>query len=117
MFPCEMAAYIARFWPEARKYGRLSCDRQPLRLDRRALRPGSLKPEWPSLGLKQYDFCTFRIIILGLCLAAMNLQDIEAFVAVAEAGSVNRAALRLNLTQPATTRRVQNFEAAIGHAP
>jgi DNA-binding transcriptional LysR family regulator len=47
----------------------------------------------------------------------MNLQDIEAFVAVAEAGSVNRAALRLNLTQPATTRRVQNFEAAIGHAP
>jgi DNA-binding transcriptional LysR family regulator len=47
----------------------------------------------------------------------MNLQDIEAFVAVAEAGSVNRAALRLNLTQPATTRRIQNFEAAIGDAP
>src|SRR5438445_13199582 len=47
----------------------------------------------------------------------MNLQDIEAFVAVAEAGSVNRAALRLNLTQPATTRRIQNFEAAIGGAP
>jgi DNA-binding transcriptional LysR family regulator len=47
----------------------------------------------------------------------MNLQDIEAFVAVAEAGSVNRAAARLNLTQPATTRRIQNFEAAIGGAP
>jgi DNA-binding transcriptional LysR family regulator len=47
----------------------------------------------------------------------MNLQDIEAFVAVAETGSVNRAALRLNLTQPATTRRIQNFEAAIGDAP
>ena len=46
----------------------------------------------------------------------MNLQDIEAFVAVAEAGSVNRAAARLNLTQPATTRRIQNFEAAIGGA-
>jgi DNA-binding transcriptional LysR family regulator len=44
----------------------------------------------------------------------MNIRDIEAFVAVAEAGSINRAALRLNLTQPATTRRVQNFEAAIG---
>jgi DNA-binding transcriptional LysR family regulator len=44
----------------------------------------------------------------------MNLQDIEAFVAVAETGSVNRAAARLNLTQPATTRRIQNFEAAIG---
>ncbi|SEP49964.1 DNA-binding transcriptional regulator, LysR family [Rhodospirillales bacterium URHD0017] len=47
----------------------------------------------------------------------MNLQDIEAFIAVAETGSVNRAAARLNLTQPATTRRIQNFEAAIGDAP
>jgi DNA-binding transcriptional LysR family regulator len=47
----------------------------------------------------------------------MNLQDIKAFVAVAETGSVNRAAIRLNLTQPATTRRIQNFEAAIGDAP
>ena len=47
----------------------------------------------------------------------MNFQDIKAFVAVAETGSVNRAAARLNLTQPATTRRIQNFEAAIGGAP
>jgi DNA-binding transcriptional LysR family regulator len=47
----------------------------------------------------------------------MNLQDIEAFVAVAETGSVNRAAARLNLTQPATTRRIQNFEAAVGGTP
>lgn len=46
----------------------------------------------------------------------MNLQDIRAFVAVAETGSVNRAAIRLNLTQPATTRRIQNFEAAMGDA-
>ena len=44
----------------------------------------------------------------------MNLQDIQAFVAVAETGSVNRAALRLNLTQPAVTRRIQNFEAVLG---
>lgn len=44
----------------------------------------------------------------------MNLHDIKAFVAVAETGSVNRAALHLNLTQPATTRRVQNFEAVVG---
>jgi DNA-binding MarR family transcriptional regulator len=44
----------------------------------------------------------------------MNLADLKAFVAVAETGSVNRAALRLNLTQPAITRRVQNFEAALG---
>ena len=44
----------------------------------------------------------------------MTLQEIEAFVAVAETGSVTRAALRLNLTQPAATRRIQNFEAAFG---
>jgi DNA-binding transcriptional LysR family regulator len=47
----------------------------------------------------------------------MNLQDIRAFVAAAETGSVNRAAARLNLTQPATTRRIQSFEAAIGEEP
>jgi DNA-binding transcriptional LysR family regulator len=46
----------------------------------------------------------------------MNIQDIEAFVALAEAGSVSRAAVRLNLTQPATTRRIQNFEQALGSA-
>jgi len=56
-------------------------------------------------------------MLLALCFRLMNLQDIEAFVAVAETGSVNRAAARLNLTQPATTRRIQNFEAAIGGAP
>lgn len=44
----------------------------------------------------------------------MNLQDIEAFVAVAETGSVSRASVRLNLTQPATSRRIQSFEAAVG---
>jgi len=53
----------------------------------------------------------------ALCFRFMNLQDIEAFVAVAETGSVSRAAARLNLTQPATTRRIQNFEAAIGGTP
>ena len=46
----------------------------------------------------------------------MILQDIEAFVAVAETGSVNRAAIRLNLTQPATSRRIQNFQSAMGTA-
>src|SRR5258708_22905705 len=56
-------------------------------------------------------------MIPRLCYSRMNLQDVEAFVAVAETGSVNRAAARLNLTQPATTRRIQNFEAAIGGAP
>lgn len=46
-----------------------------------------------------------------------NLLEIEAFVAVAETGSVNRAAIRLNLTQPATTRRIQKFESAMGSTP
>src|SRR6266404_5786209 len=46
----------------------------------------------------------------------MNVPDIRAFVAMAETGSVNRAARRLNLTQPAVTRRLQNFEAALGAA-
>jgi DNA-binding transcriptional LysR family regulator len=46
----------------------------------------------------------------------MNLGDLKAFIAVAEAGSVNRAAAKLNLTQPAVTRRVQSLEAAIGVA-
>ena len=46
----------------------------------------------------------------------MNIPDIEAFVALAETGSVNRAGLRLNLTQPAVTRRIQSFEAAMDGA-
>ncbi len=50
----------------------------------------------------------------ALCCMCMNLSDLEAFVAVAEMGSIQRAALRLHLSQPATTRRVQNFEAALG---
>jgi DNA-binding transcriptional LysR family regulator len=43
----------------------------------------------------------------------MNLADLKAFVALAETGSINRASLRLGLTQPATTRRIQNFEASM----
>ena len=46
----------------------------------------------------------------------MNLGDLKAFVAVAETGSINRAAAKLNLTQPAVTRRIQSLEAAIGVA-
>jgi DNA-binding transcriptional LysR family regulator len=44
----------------------------------------------------------------------MNLDDVRAFVAVVDMGSVGRAALRLNLTQPAVSRRVQRLEETLG---
>jgi len=44
----------------------------------------------------------------------MNIDDVRAFVAVVDTGSVGRAALKLNLTQPAITRRVQRLEESLG---
>ena len=44
----------------------------------------------------------------------MNLRDLEAFMAVVDTGSIGAAARRLNLTQPAVTRRVQNLEQDLG---
>ena len=44
----------------------------------------------------------------------VNLADLKAFLAVAELGSVNRAAAKLNLTQPAVSRRLQGLETALG---
>lgn len=44
----------------------------------------------------------------------MTIQDIEAFVAVVETGSVVGASAKLHLTQPAVTRRVQNLEQSLG---
>src|SRR5436853_145871 len=44
----------------------------------------------------------------------MNIDDISAFVAVVDTGSVGRAALRLNLTQPAISRRIQRLEEVLG---
>jgi DNA-binding transcriptional LysR family regulator len=46
----------------------------------------------------------------------MNIEDLKAFVAVVDAGSVGRAALRLNLTQPAISRRVKRLEDVLGIA-
>lgn len=40
----------------------------------------------------------------------MKLDEIEAFVAVVGSQSLNQAADTLSLTQPAVTRRIQNFE-------
>jgi DNA-binding transcriptional LysR family regulator len=44
----------------------------------------------------------------------MNIEDVRAFVAAVETGSIGKAALRLNLTQPAVTRRVQRLEETLG---
>ncbi|MDE1169381.1 MAG: LysR family transcriptional regulator [Pseudomonas sp.] len=44
----------------------------------------------------------------------MKIDDIDAFVAVIRCQSISQAALSLQLTQPAITRRVQNFEQALG---
>ena len=44
----------------------------------------------------------------------MKIDDIDAFVAVIRCQSISLAAQSLGLTQPAITRRVQNFEQALG---
>jgi DNA-binding transcriptional LysR family regulator len=44
----------------------------------------------------------------------MEVDDIRAFVAVADAGSVSAAARELFLTQPAVSRRLQRLESAMG---
>lgn len=44
----------------------------------------------------------------------MKLDEIEAFVAVVRSQSLSQAADSLHLTQPAVTRRIQNFEEALG---
>jgi DNA-binding transcriptional LysR family regulator len=45
---------------------------------------------------------------------SMKFDEVEAFVAVVRAQSLSQAAEVLALTQPAVTRRVQNFEEALG---
>src|SRR5260370_7234986 len=65
-----------------------------------------------SPGDAYYCILLFELNILRR--GFMNLGDLKAFVAVAETGSINRAAAKLNLTQPAVTRRVQSLEATIG---
>ena len=43
-----------------------------------------------------------------------EFSDLEAFLAVADLGSFQRAAAQLNVSQPALTRRIQRFEVSLG---
>jgi DNA-binding transcriptional LysR family regulator len=46
--------------------------------------------------------------------ASMKTEDLRAFDAVVRHGSISTAARELGLTQPATTRRIQSLEEALG---
>jgi LysR family cyn operon transcriptional activator len=44
----------------------------------------------------------------------MNLRHLRTFVAIADAGGVRRAATRINLSQPATSRQIHALEVELG---
>jgi LysR family cyn operon transcriptional activator len=44
----------------------------------------------------------------------MNLRNLRTFVGVAEAGSIARAVMRLNVSQPAASRQILTLEAELG---
>lgn len=47
-------------------------------------------------------------------MARYTIDQLQAFLAVVRMGGVNKAALALNLTQPAVTTRIRNLEHSIG---
>lgn len=51
---------------------------------------------------------------LSAILMAMEMIEVEAFVAISQAGSVSRAAANLNLSQPAMSRRINLLEQELG---
>lgn len=50
----------------------------------------------------------------GLCFPDMELRQLRYFVAVAEEGSISRAAKKIFLTQPALSRQIRALEEEIG---
>ena len=45
---------------------------------------------------------------------SMKLRDLHILMAVAQAGSMNKAAVVLNMTQPAVSRSIAELERALG---
>lgn len=44
----------------------------------------------------------------------MNLRTLKRFLAIAELGSINKAAAHLNVSQPSLTKDLQDLEEALG---
>ncbi len=60
-----------------------------------------------------FENCNFFIYYCVMRIT-FEFSDLEAFLAVADLGSFQRAAEQLNLSQPALTRRIQKLEASLG---
>jgi molybdenum-dependent DNA-binding transcriptional regulator ModE len=50
----------------------------------------------------------------GLIASRIKLRDIHILMAVEQAGSMNKAAVVLNMTQPAVSRSIAELERALG---
>ncbi|MEH6457929.1 MAG: LysR family transcriptional regulator [Cocleimonas sp.] len=61
-----------------------------------------------------FDLFIHKLYYLEAILIHLKLRHLEVFVALIEAGSVSRAAQKLNLTQPAVSIALSNMEAEMG---
>ncbi len=63
----------------------------------------------PSKTKKLYNAC-----LQGITPAAVELRHLRYFVSVAEAASVSKAALEVNICQPALSRQIRDLETELG---